>query len=747
MTRNRSEDYNPRMPSAEHTSKEARQGQDIRLVVDTIPTLAWSARSDGSADFFNQRWLDYTGLSAEQALNWGWQVAIHPDDLARMLEIFQEAVDNATPFEVEGRLRRNDGEFRWFLFRGSPLLDATGRVVKWYGTNTDLEERKRAEQALRSTEQSLRLIVDSIPGFVCTFNAAGEVELVNRQVLEYFGKTADELRNWATSDAVHPDDLPRVIDAWRRSIETGQPYILELRQRRADGVYRWFRSHALPARDREGRITGWYMLLTDIDDRKHAEDTLRSNEQSLRLIVDSIPGFVATMSAAGEVELINRQTLEYFGKTAEDLKNWATSDAVHPDDRPRMVDAWKRGIETGEPVELEHRSRRADGVYRWFQLRSLPQRDAEGRIVRWYNLVTDIDERKRADAELEKAFEEIKRLKDRLHDENVVLREQLDQVFMFEEIVGSSPALKTVLSSIMKVAPTDSTVLITGETGTGKELIARAIHKGSQRAGQAFVSVNCAAIPSSLIASELFGHEKGAFTGAQQQRRGRFELAHSGTIFLDEVGELPAETQLALLRVLQERQFERVGGNRILPADVRVIAATNRDLPAGIEAGTFRADLFYRLNVFPIHVPSLRERKEDIPMLVQYFVRRYAEKAKKEITKIDKNTLKLCQAYHWPGNIRELQNIIERSVILCNGDTFWIDEAWLTSQEGPRQESPGILTEALQHHEKELIEAALTESKGRIAGPNGAAAKLGMPRSTLDFRIKRLKIETHKFTH
>ena len=732
------------MAPAGNSSEEARQALDIRLVVDTIPVLAWSARSDGSADFFNQRWLDYTGLSPEQALDWGWRIAIHPDDLARMLETFQQAVDAGKPFEVEGRLRRRDGAFRWFLFRGNPLLDESGRVVKWYGTNTDLEERKRAEEALRSNEQSLRRMVDSIPGFVCTLNAAGEVELLNRQLLEYFGKTPKELKNWATGDAVHPDDLPRVIDAWKRSVETGEPYALELRQRRADGVYRWFQSRALPARDTEGRITGWYMLLTDIDDRKRAEDVLRSNEQSLRLVVDSIPGFVATLSAGGELELVNRQTLDYFGQTPEELKNWAANGAVHPDDAARMSEAWRHSIETGQPLDLENRSRRADGVYRWFQVRWRPQRDAEGRIVRWYSLATDIDERKRTEDELEKAFEEIKRLKDRLHDENVVLREQIDQVFMFEEIVGSSPALKTVLSSIVKVAPTDSTVLITGETGTGKELIARAIHKGSQRAGHAFVSVNCAAIPSSLIASELFGHEKGAFTGALQQRRGRFELAHSGTIFLDEVGDLPAETQITLLRVLQERQFERVGGNRLIPADVRVIAATNRDLSAAIAAGTFRADLFYRLNVFPIHVPPLRQRKEDIPMLVEYFVQRYAEKAKKEIRRIDKATLALCQSYHWPGNIRELQNIIERSVILCNGDTVRVDESWLTSQEA-RPESPGVLTESLENREKELIEAALAESKGRIAGPNGAAAKLGIPRSTLDFRIKRLKIKAHKF--
>jgi transcriptional regulator with GAF, ATPase, and Fis domain len=300
-----------------------------------------------------------------------------------------------------------------------------------------------------------------------------------------------------------------------------------------------------------------------------------------------------------------------------------------------------------------------------------------------------------------------------------------------------------VLSSIVKVAPTNSTVLITGETGTGKELIARAIHKGSQRATQAFISVNCASIPPSLIASELFGHEKGAFTGALQRHQGRFELAHSGTIFLDEIGELPAETQVALLRVLQERQFERVGGTRVIPTDVRIIAATNRDLSAAIAAGAFRVDLFYRLNVFPIHVPPLRNRKEDIPMLVEYFARRYAEKAGKQISKIDKNTLNLCQSYHWPGNIRELQNIVERSVILCAGDTFWIDEAWLSSQNARLPESSGPLTKTLKSYEKELIEAALAESSGKVAGPNGAAAKLGIPRSTLDLKIKQLNIEKH----
>jgi len=289
----------------------------LRTIIDTIPALAWSARADGSAEFFNRPWLDYAGLSGEEAADWGWTVALHPEDRGRLTDHWRSLLATGEAGEIEARLRRFDGVYRWFLLRASPLRDEAGNIVKWYGTDADIEERKRAEESLRASEHNLRLIVDTIPGLVCTLNAAGEVQLLNRQLLEYFGKTSEELKNWTASDAVHPEDLPRVIDLWRRSVESGQRHELELRQRRADGVYRWFQSRALPVRDPEGRITGWYMLLTDIDDRKRAEDALRSNEQNLRLIVDSIPGFVSTFNAAGEVELQNRQVLEYTGKTAE----------------------------------------------------------------------------------------------------------------------------------------------------------------------------------------------------------------------------------------------------------------------------------------------------------------------------------------------------------------------------------------------------------------------------------------------
>jgi transcriptional regulator with GAF, ATPase, and Fis domain len=347
---------------------------------------------------------------------------------------------------------------------------------------------------------------------------------------------------------------------------------------------------------------------------------------------------------------------------------------------------------------------------------------------------------------LESAVEELELLREQLDKENLALRDEVDRVSMFEEIVGTSPALQDVLSRAIKVAASDSTVLITGETGTGKELVARAIHRRSDRVSRPFVGVNCAAIPRDLIASELFGHEKGAFTGAIQQRLGRFELANGGTIFLDEVGELPAETQIALLRVLQDHEFEHVGGSHRIRADVRVIAATNRDLQAAIGAGSFRSDLFYRLNVFPIEMPSLRERREDIPLLVEYFIDRYARKAGKRFKRVEKRTLQVLQFYPWPGNIRELQNVIERSVILCESDILSIDESWLPLPPAATESKRLLeLPRRLEMQEKNMIEEALRASSGRVFGPTGAAAKLGIPRTTLESKIKSLKIDKNRF--
>jgi len=342
------------------------------------------------------------------------------------------------------------------------------------------------------------------------------------------------------------------------------------------------------------------------------------------------------------------------------------------------------------------------------------------------------------------AFEEIARLTGRLQEENQALRQEVDERSMFEEIVGSAPALRRMLGHLEKVAATDSTVLITGETGTGKELVARAIHRRSQRAGRALVTVNCAALPGTLIGSELFGHERGAFTGAVQRRIGRFELADGGSIFLDEVGELPPEIQVALLRVLQEGELERVGGTQTIHTDTRVIAATNRDLADAVAAGTFRSDLFYRLNVFPIAVPPLRERREDIPILVEYFTDRFAARLGKRFSRLERGAMDRILAYPWPGNVRELQNVIERAVILSEGDTLHIDEP-LTAGGSDTSTLEMSLPDSLRGQERRQIEEALTAAGGRVSGTGGAAARLGVPATTLESRIKRLQIDKRRF--
>jgi PAS domain S-box-containing protein len=462
-------------------------------------------------------------------------------------------------------------------------------------------------------------------------------------------------------------------------------------------------------------------------------EELRRSEMELRQILDLAPQHIVVYGPNGERLYANRVALDYLGLSLEEWRQFrGHENYVHPDDTKRLDGVFDRAVARASADELELRVRKNDGSYRWFLARFNPLRNEQGQISRWYIAGTDIEERKQAE--------------ERLRSENVALREEIDKASMFEEIIGTSHALKSVLSRISKVAPTDSTVLIAGETGTGKELVARAIHRRSDRASRAFVSVNCAAIPRDLIASELFGHEKGSFTGATQQRLGRFELANGGTLFLDEVGELPAETQIALLRVLQEHEFERVGGTRPIGANVRVIAATNRDLQAAISAGSFRSDLFYRLYVFPIEIPALRERRADIPLLVEYFIDRYARKAGKNITSVDKKTLGLLESYPWPGNIRELQNVIERSVIVCETENFSVDESWL-SQKLPERKAGSLLylSDKVAAQEKEIIEAALRECQGRVYGPSGAAAKLGIARSTLEAKIRSLKINKNRF--
>jgi len=578
----------------------------------------------------------------------------------------------------------------------------------------------------------IRLFVDRIPAFTWSAHADGSVEFVNQRWREYAGLSPEESQGWGWQAAIHPQDLPSLLEKWRTLLVAGEPGDIEARMRRRDGVFRWFLIRFEPFRDETGKIAMWYGVSTDIEDLKQTEEKLREDEREFRRITDAIPHEIIVLDPTGTPLYANQATLDLTGLTAEDVTAPGFRERIfHLEDIERNREKRKAALERGLPFQAEHRVLLKDGQYRWFLTRYNPFRNEQGEIIRWYATGTDIDERVRSE--------------ETTRNENLVLREQIDRESMFEDIVGSSEALRRVLRQVARVAPSDSTVLILGETGTGKELIARAIHKRSQRANGMFIGVNCAAIPPSLMASELFGHEKGAFTGATQRRMGRFESANGGTIFLDEVGDLSPEIQGSLLRVLQEREIERVGSSQSIPVDVRVVAATHLDLNDLVAQGKFRRDLLYRLNVVPIQMPSLKERPDDIRVLVEYFIDRFGRKTGKKFRKIPKETIKLFETYPWPGNVRELQNVIERAVILSDDDTFFVDPTWLRQESPPSASTKAALNPTLSGQEKEMIEAALAECKGRVYGDDGAAAKLGIPARTLDSKVKRLRINKYRF--
>ena len=582
------------------------------------------------------------------------------------------------------------------------------------------EQIRRGENELRESEIKYRSLVDLSPAAIFVLSNDGKFVSANPAGLRLLKCSVSELEQLSILDTYTKEDLagyPTPPEKIRGSLfrfertfvgKDGSKVPVEVSV-----------SPTFPG--------GRQAVVQDISERKRAEEALRQHAKELQQVIDVAPLHMFLWEADGSGSYGNLTSADYFGTIPPKAPMEFLDVVTHPEDVGQLKEGIRTAMASGASFSMEARMRRHDGEYRWFVYEIRPLRNEADQITRWCGTRIDIDDRKRKGERAEK--------------ENLVLREEIDKASMFEEIVGASPALQAVLARLSRVAKSDTTVLITGETGTGKELIARAIHKRSPRASRAFVSVNCAAIPRDLIASELFGHEKGAFTGALQRRLGRFELAEGGTIFLDEIGELNAETQVTLLRVLQEREFERVGGTTPIRANVRVIAATHRDLPASIAAGTFRSDLYYRINVFPIEVPPLRKRKEDIHLLVGYFIDRYASKSGKKIMSIDKRTMESLQSYPWPGNIRELQNVIERSVIVSDTDEFVVDESWLSHESG----SVRPLAEDLEDQERERIEAALRQCKGRVSGPTGAAVALSMPASTLDSKIKALKIDKRRY--
>src|SRR5881409_3166402 len=601
-----------------------------------------------------------------------------------------------------------------------------------------------------ATENELRRAVDTTPAFIHTARPDGYLDYFNRGWLDFLGKSLEDVCGWRWTESVHPEDVAALVQKWHAALASGEPLEVEARVRRADGTYRALLHRNVPLHDEQGKIVKWFGSSIDIEDRKCAEEQLRWSAQELQrsefyLREGERLAHMGSWSLRpdGTFDYWSPETFVLFGFDPSEgiptLPKWLT--VLHPDDRDRVAKTLERIFRENVRIDVTYRVDHPKQGKRIMHSTGEPVVE-DGKVTRLIGNTLDITEQENAIRELKKAFGEIRALKDELYKENIVLRHEIGSTSMFEEVLGTSSALQNVLALAAKVAPTDSTVLIAGETGTGKELIARAIHKRSKRGERSFVGVNCAAIPSSLIMSELFGHEKGAFTGAMQRRLGRFELAEGGTLFLDEVGDLPPETQIALLRVLQEREFERVGGNEAVSVDVRVIAATNRDLTSAVAEGKLRQDLFYRLNVFPIRLPALRERKEDIPILVNYFVNRYAQRAGKKIDTIRKKSIEALREYSWPGNVRELQNVIERSLIIVDTNEFSVDKNWLSHEFQSSQRmgaASGISTE------QEQIEAALAQAKGKVSGRHGAAAKLGIPASTLESKIRTLRINKHAY--
>jgi len=630
------------------------------------------------------------------------------------------------------------------------LLDVASNQLATLLETMALQIRERELQTKSAAQQRLlETVLKQLPcGVIIANPPSGEIVLTNSQAADVLAPSAGqtgrrtvldlELGFRADGRRYEPKESPLARTIFNGEIVKDE----EFEYVRSNGERRYIVANSAPVRNDRTEVIAGVVALQDITELRQTQKMLLlKSEEKYRDLIDLSPDAIFIVDSKGNYVSGNPAGLELLKCTAQELTGIPIADTYLPEERDTFRSRFET-LKTETIIRFELTLLRSDGTTVPVEVSASQIRDGYFQTV-----VRNISERKRSEAALEKALKEIQLLKDQLYEENIALREEIVKNSMFEEIVGVSPALQAVLSRVSKVALTDSTVLITGETGTGKELIARAIHKGSQRSSRAFVNMNCAAIPRDLIASELFGHEKGAFTGALQRRLGRFEIAKGGTIFLDEVGELPLDTQVALLRVLQEREIERVGGAQCIKVDVRVIAATNRDLKAATTNGTFRLDLFYRLNVFPIEVPPLRERQDDILMLLEYFVKRYASRAGKNIRAIDKKTLDLFQSYEWPGNIRELQNVVERSVIVSSGDVFSVDESWLSKESSPS--APRIQAirpvKGEPRGEREIIEAALAESRGRVAGPSGAAAKLRIPPSTLESRIKALKIRKSQF--
>lgn len=598
----------------------------------------------------------------------------------------------------------------------------------------DITTAKQAVDQLRGSEERFAKAFRANPQpMSLTTLATGRYIDVNESFLamsgytraEVIGRTSLELRIWETKDAR--------AEFIRQLNEQGSLVNYETKFRAKDGSFRVLLTSA-----EKLDIVGEACLLvasSDITERVAAQRALQESEERFRNMADTAPVMIWIAGSDRRSTYVNKRWLDFTGRTIEEESGDGWMKGVHPHDREGCLETYVSSFEARQPFDMEYRVRRNDGEYRWVYDTGIPRFSSDGTFLGYIGSCIDITERKESEVALKTAHEELHQLKNQLEAENISLQQELQLDEKFGEIVGQSDAIKYVLFKINQVAPTDSTVLIAGETGTGKELAARAIHGASSRKDRPLIKVNCGALSPTLIESELFGHEKGAFTGAVGRKQGRFELASGGTLFLDEIGELPPELQVKLLRVIQESEFERLGGSKTIKVDARIIAATNRNLRLEVEQGTFREDLWYRLNVYPITMPPLRQRKDDIPLLVEHFVSTYARKFGKTILSVSPRTMQSLQAHSWPGNIRELANVIERAVIHTQGSVLQVVDRF----ESLVNES--TLTQTLEEVERDYIIRTLEKTGWRIEGKYGAAKILGLNPSTLRTRMLKLGIQ------